>query len=182
MRLTWTLLLAGVLGAACSDVKQTMDVVSEGSILDSADQVAYGSRTVLTDAGLLRAEIFADTTLFLNANTRIAMRGVHGVFFNAQGSRDATVTALRAQYDTRASVLEAYGNVIVTSVDGRVLKSPMLRFESNQNQIISDSAFILTEPDGRELRGVGFRADPNLSVVTVTRVERGRGGAVRLSP
>lgn len=174
--------LAGLLGAACSKSEQQMDKIAEGSMLDSADQVAFNSRTVLTDAGLLRAEIFADTTLFLNQNTRIAMRVVQGVFFNAQGSRDATVTADRASYDTKASVLEAYGNVIVTAVDGRVLKSPMLRFVSSQNQILSDSAFVMTEPDGKELRGVGFRADPNLEVVTVLRVERGRGGAVRLNP
>lgn len=175
--------LAAALGAAaCSDVKQEMTTVAGASALDSADQVAFGSRTVLTDAGLLRAEIFADTTLFLNQNTRIAMLVVQGVFFNAQGSRDATVTAERAMYDSKQQVLEAYGNVVVTSVDGRVLKSPMLRFENAQNQILSDSAFVMTEPDGKEMRGVGFRADPNLSVVTVLRVDRGRGGAVRLTP
>lgn len=182
MRHLVLLLAAGVIGAACSDVTKELNTVADGSMLDSADQVAFNSRTVLTDAGLLRAEIFADTTLFLNQNTRIAMRVVQGVFFSATGSRDATVTADRAQYDTRASVLEAYGNVIVTSVDGRVLKSPMLRFESSQNQIMSDSAFVMTEPDGKELRGVGFRADPNLDVVTVLRLDRGRGGAVRLNP
>ncbi len=183
MRHSWlALALAALLGAACSKAEQQMDKIAEGSMLDSADQVAFNSRTVLTDAGLLRAEIFADTTLFLNQNTRIAMRVVHGVFFNAQGSRDATVTADRASYDTKGSVLEAYGNVIVTAVDGRVLKSPMLRFVSSQNQILSDSAFVMTEPDGKELRGVGFRADPNLEVVTVLRVDRGRGGAVRLNP
>lgn len=182
----WTSLLlvsaAAALGTACSDVTDDASSIAVASVLDSADQVAFNSRTVLTDAGLLRAEIFADTTLFLDQNTRIAMRVVHGVFFNALGSRDATVVAERAQYDTRAAVLEAYGNVVVTSVDGRVLKSSMLRFESNQNQILSDSAFVLTEPDGKELRGVGFRADPNLEVVTVLRVNRGRGGAVRLNP
>lgn len=177
-----SLAAAALLGAACSDVNEQRNVITESSSLDSADQVAFGSRTVLTDAGLLRAEIFADTTLFLQQNTRIAMRVVHGVFFNAQGSRDATVTADRASYDSRAQILEAYGNVIVTSVDGRVLKSPMLRFESSQNQILSDSAFTLTEPDGKEMSGVGFRADPNLQVVTVLQVERGRGGAVRLAP
>lgn len=173
---------AAVAFAACSDVSKTRDTFPVGSALDSANQVAFGSRTVLTDAGLLRAEIFADTTLFLNENTRIAMRVVQGVFFNAQGSRDATITADRAMYDTKSSTLEAYGNVIVTAVDGRVLKSAMLRFVSTENQILSDSAFVLTEPDGKELAGVGFRADPNLSVVTVLQVDRGRGGAVRLSP
>lgn len=173
---------AALLGGACSRDATSRQVVSDASALDSADQVAFGSRTVLTDAGLLRAEIFADTTLFLDQNTRIAMRVVQGVFYSAQGSRDATVTADRASYDSKRQVLEAYGNVIVTSVDGRVLKSPMLRFENQQNQILSDSAFTLTEPDGKEMRGVGFRADPNLSVVTVLRVDRGRGGAVRLAP
>jgi hypothetical protein len=77
-------------------------------------------------------------------------------------------------------MLEAWGNVIVTSVDGRILKSPMLRFNQTQNQIVSDSAFVLTEPDGREVRGVGFRADPNLDVITVIRLDRGRGGSVDL--
>lgn len=181
-RLLLSFAAAALLGAACSDVNEQRNIVSEASALDSADQVAFGSRTVLTDAGLLRAEIFADTTLFLNQNTVIAMRVVQGVFFNAQGSRDATVTADRALYDSKAQFLEAYGNVVVTSVDGRVLKSPMLRFSNVQNQILSDSAFTLTEPDGKSMSGVGFRADPNLQVVTVLRVERGRGGTVRLTP
>jgi hypothetical protein len=40
---------------------------------------------------------------------------------------------------------------------------------------------VLTEPDGKELRGVGFRADPNLDVVTVLSLDRARGGPIRLS-
>lgn len=150
------------------------------SILDSADQVAFGSRTLVTDGGLLRAEIFADTTMFLDQSTRIAMRVVHGDFFNAVGSKDATMVSNQATYDTRTSNLEAWGNVIITSVDGRVLKSPMVRFDSRQNQVMSDSSFVLTEPDGKTMRGVGFRADPNLDVVTVLRLDQGRGGTVNL--
>jgi LPS export ABC transporter protein LptC len=169
------------LAAACDDASKTTIGTSAASILDSADQVAFNSRTLVTDAGLLRAEIFADTTLVLEQSTRIAMRIVQGDFFNAQGSKDATMTADRADYDARIGSMDAYGNVIVTSVDGRVLKSPMLRYDSRQNQILSDSAFVLTEPDGKEMRGVGFRADPNLDVVTVLRLDRGRGGTINLS-
>lgn len=167
-----------VSGAACSKVDQSGATFATGTLLDSAEQVAFGSRTLVTDAGLLRAEIFADTTLFLEQNARIAMRGVQGVFFNAQGSKDATITSHRANYDSRNGNLDAWGNVIVTSVDGRVLKSSMLRFDSRMNQIMSDSSFVLTEPDGKEVRGVGFRADPNLEVITVLRLNRGRGGTV----
>jgi LPS export ABC transporter protein LptC len=173
--------LAVVFAAACSKPEQTGIVITEGTLLDSADQVAFGSRTLVTDGGLLRAEIFADTTMFLDQNARLVMRVVHGDFFSAQGSKDATMTAERAQYDTRNERLEAYGNVIVTAVDGRVLKSPMLRFDSRLNQISSDSTFSLLEPDGKEVRGVGFDADPNLHVVNVRRLDRGRGGSINLS-
>jgi LPS export ABC transporter protein LptC len=165
----------------CNKPEQTGMVIAAGTLLDSADQVAFGSRTLITDAGLLRAEIFADTTMFLDQNARIVMRVVHGDFFNAQGGKDATMTANRAQYDTRNEQLQAWGNVIVTAVDGRVLKSPMLKFDSRLNQISSDSAFTMLEPDGKEVRGVGFDADPNLNVVNVRRLDRGRGGSVNLS-
>lgn len=181
MRPVFVLAAAALVAAACGDANKTTIGTTAASILDSADQVAFNSRTLVTDGGLLRAEIFADTTLFLEQNTRIAMRVVQGDFFNAQGSKDATMTADRANYDSRIGNLDAYGNVIVTSVDGRVLKSPMLRFDSRQNQILSDSAFVLTEPDGKEMRGVGFRADPNLDVVTVLQLDRARGGSIRLS-
>lgn len=174
------LLVVAALASACSDVGNT-PISGEASILDSADQVAFGSRTLVTDNGLLRAEIFADTTLFLDQSSRIAMRQVNGDFFNAQGAKDATMIAERAMYDSRTSNLEAWGNVVVTSVDGRVLKSPMLRFDSRQNQIASDSAFVLTEADGKEIRGIGFRADPNLDVINVLRLDQGRGGTVNLS-
>lgn len=174
-------LLATAFVFACSDLDQTPGATMAGaSILDSADQVAFGSRTLVTDGGLLRAEIFADTTMFLDQSTRISMRVVHGDFFNAVGSKDATMVSHRASYDTRTSNLEAWGNVIITSVDGRVLKSPMVRFDSRQNQVMSDSSFVLTEPDGKTMRGVGFRADPNLDVITVLRLDEGRGGTVNL--
>jgi LPS export ABC transporter protein LptC len=175
------LTLAAIVGAACGDSNKTTISTTAASILDTADQVAFNSRTLVTDAGLLRAEVFADTTLFLQQNTRIAMRVVQGDFFNAQGSKDATMTSDRADYDSRLGSLDAYGNVIVTSVDGRVLKSPMLRYDSRLNQIMSDSSFVLTEPDGKEMRGTGFRADPNLDVVTVLQLDRARGGSIRLS-
>ncbi len=172
--------LAVLFAAACAETATPVQEIAPGSMLDSADQVAFDSRTLVTDAGLLRAEIFADTTFFLDENTRIEMRVVQAVFFNAQGAKDATLTSQRGIYLTRGSVLEAWGNVIVTSVDGRVLKSPMLRFDSRQNQVTSDSAFVMTDPDGKEMRGIGFDADPDLNVVRVRRLQSGRGGTVRL--
>lgn len=150
------------------------------AILDSADQVAFGFRTLVTDGGLLRAEVFADTALFLDQNTRASLRVVHGDFFGATGAKEATLVAAIGNLNTRANVLEAWGNVVITSVDGRVLKTPMIRYIQSQNLVTSDSAFVLTEPGEKEMRGIGFRTDPSLNAVEVIKVQKARGGTVRL--
>lgn len=169
------------LGAACSDVgSAASEARTTDPILDSADQVAFGFRTLVTDKGLLRAEVFADTALFLEQNTRVSLRVVHGEFFGATGAKEATLTAHRGNLDTRTNVLEAWGDVVITSVDGRVLKSPMIRYQQAINQVMSDSAFVLTEPGEKEMSGVGFRTDPSLNAVEVLKVRSGRGGTVKV--
>lgn len=183
LRMAAILFLAAVVGAsaACSDVGSTAETApSTDPILDSADQVAFGFRTLVTDGGLLRAEVFADTALFLDQNTRASLRIVHGDFYGATGAKEATLTARRGNLDTRTNVLEAWGDVVITSVDGRVLKSPMVRYEQSRNQVMSDSAFVLTEPGEKELSGVGFRTDPSLNAVQVLKVRSARGGAVQV--
>ena len=172
---------ASLVSAACSNARDGSTPGAEGpALLDSADQVAFGFRTLVTDGGLLRAEIFADTAVFLDQNTRASLRNVHGDFFGATGAKEATLTALVGTLNTRSNVLEAWGNVVITSVDGRVLKSPMIRFIQSQNQVSSDSSFVLTEPGEKEIRGVGFRADPSLNAVEVLKVQSGRGGSFKL--
>lgn len=179
------LALVGLLGAAlvgaCGGASDGMQgATTELSLLDSADQVAFGFRTLVTDGGLLRAEVFADTALFLDQSTRASLRTVHGDFFGATGSKEATLTARLGSLNTRANVLEAWGDVVITSVDGRVLKTPMIRYIQSQNLVSSDSAFTLTEPGEKEMRGVGFRTDPSLNAIEVLQVTRARGGTVRM--
>ncbi len=172
---------AAVAGAACTESSQVQAAAGQAnSLLDSADQVAFGFRTLVTDAGLLRAEVFADTAFFLDQNTRASLRVVHGDFFGATGAKEATLVSAIGNLDTRNNVLEAWGDVVITSVDGRVLKTPMIRYTQSLNQISSDSAFVLTEPGEKEMRGIGFRTDPSLNAVEVLKVQSGRGGAVRV--
>lgn len=181
MRRLAVVLVVTVLGGGCSRMGDSAGARTDGaSPLDSADQVAFGFRTLLTDGGLLRAEIFADTALFLDQNTRMSLRTVHGDFFGATGAKEATMTARVGILNTRTNALEAWGDVVITSVDGRVLKTPMIRYIQSQNQVSSDSAFVLTEPGAKEMRGVGFRADPNLNAVEVLKVRSGRGGTFKV--
>ncbi len=172
-------LAAGV--GACSQVGSAPGgATATGTLLDSAEQVAFGFRTTITDKGVMRAEVFADTALFLDQNTRASLRKVNADFYGATGAKEATMVGRIANFDTRNQQLEAFGDVVITSVDGRVLKTSQIRFNQNLNQVTSDSAFVLTEPGRKELRGVGFRADPNLTFVDVFKLQSGRAGTVDL--
>jgi hypothetical protein len=65
-------------------------------------------------------------------------------------------------------------DVLVTTTDGKRLTTQELNYNEQTNQVSSDSAFVLTEPD-RQVRGVGFVSDPELTNFTVKRVMTGSG-------
>ncbi|MCC7053829.1 MAG: LPS export ABC transporter periplasmic protein LptC [Gemmatimonadaceae bacterium] len=141
---------------------------------DSADQVMFGMNMILTDRGVQRAELKADTGYFFDENTRFELRMVNTTFFNKDGSRSGVLTSRRGTYNTRANVMEARQNVVIIGADGKRLTSPMVRFEQFRNTIVSDSPFVLVEGE-RRLEGIGFESDPQMLNVKVRQLSRGTG-------
>jgi LPS export ABC transporter protein LptC len=146
---------------------------------DSADQTLFGVHFYLTDAGLRRAEVKADTAFTYEENTRTELRKVKAVFFDQAGARNADLTSRQGTYSTRIGTMEARGEVVVISARG-TLTSPHLRFDPTRNEITSDSAFVLTEKNGRVTRGIGFVSDPDLNAVRVLRGAQQSGNKVTL--
>ena len=150
-----------------------------GAAADSADQTIFGVRTLLTDAGLMRAELLADTAYAYEDGTRFELKDVKTTFFTKQGARDAVLTSREGTYRSRSNNMEARGNVVVVSEQGRRLTTPVLRYDQTRNEISSDSAFVLTEPN-RRLEGVGFVSDPNMTNVRILQSKAATTGAVTL--
>ena len=169
--------LAGtLLGAgACTDTAPPP--VSTGTREDTAERTIFGLRTLLTDRGLMRAELVGDTAYFFDDNTRIEIADVKVTFYASNGAKNATLTSREGTYNTRQNRMEARGDVVVVSEDGRRLTSPQLRFDQVRNEISSDSAFTLTEP-GRSVRGIGFVSDPDMNNIRILRTLSGTGGTV----
>ena len=155
------LLVAG----ACDD-KREPPVLARSAMADSADQVMFGASFNLTDRGIIRAELQADTAYFFDDNTRIELDDVNTTFYTVSGMKDAVLTSDRGRYSTRLGNMTAYGNVIVNTEDGRRIETPELHYNEGANQFTSDSQFVMTEP-GRRIAGVGFRSDPGLKNVQV---------------
>ena len=172
-----SLAVLSVLAACRND--STAAVSKVATTADSADQIMWGLKLILTDRGVARAELIADTAYWFDENTRAELRMVNTTFFNKDGSKDGVLTARRGSYNTRANVMEARQNVVIIGSDGRKLTSPMVRFEQFRNLIVSDSPFVLLDGE-RRVEGVGFESDPQMLSVKVRKLSRGTGASIVL--
>jgi LPS export ABC transporter protein LptC len=177
-RLALVALAALIASAACTE-KTAPPVARKSALADSADQVMYGAHFNLTDKGLARAELLSDTAYFFDDNTRIELRKVATTFYTTSGARDAYLTSQRGTYNNRSGMMIARGDVVVITEEGRRLTTPHLKYDQAQNEISSDSAFVLTEP-GRRLAGIGFRSDPNMQNIQILKTKSGSTGTVTL--
>jgi LPS export ABC transporter protein LptC len=160
-------ILAASVSLACTNKKQP-PVEAHSPLADSADQVMYPARFNLTDQGLERAHVEADTAYFFDDNNRMELQGVHATFYTVTGAKDAVLTSRHGTTNTRTNNMIARKDVVVVSEDGRRLTTPELIYNQQKNEISSDSAFVMTEPN-RRLEGIGFRSDPNMKNIQILK-------------
>ena len=131
------------------------------ALADSAQQIMFDVHSLVTEHGVKRGDLFADTVFVFNDQTRFVLRHVRAKFNTETGQPNGTMTGDRGVYDLHTGILEGFGHVVVESTDGRKLTSPHLKYTQSINEVSSDSAFTLVQQD-RIQRGVGFTSDPNI--------------------
>ncbi len=171
--------LAVLAASACRKAEQPPVSSRVTSLADSAEQVVYGARFAITDRGVRRADIDGDTAFWFNDNTRMVLRPLEGRFYSTTGTLDGVIQAREGIYDTRFGTLEARGDVLVTTLDGKRLETPRAKFDQRLNQISSDTSFLMSEPD-RDVRGIGFTSDADLTSLRVTRLLSAKAGTVAI--
>lgn len=157
---------------ACENQGATPPVNPKAS-RDTADQTLFGVRLISADHGVQRAAMQSDTAFTFEDNSRFELRTVRTTFFTETGVKSATLTSREGTYNVRSGNMEARGNVVVISEDGRKLVTQQLRYDPGRNEISGDSAFVLTRP-GDELSGTGFITDPDLTRIRVLANAHGR--------
>lgn len=165
--------------AACADTAPP-PVATGPTIADSAEQVLFGVRTRLERQGIRRAELYADTVYAFDQSTRMELRGVRANFYSAEtGLPEGTLVAREGTLNNRQGVMDARGDVVITRPDGARLTSPHVRYLRDQDQVMSDTNFVLTEP-GRRVEGIGFVTDPAMNRFEIRRTISATGGTVTL--
>lgn len=167
----WFLFVAVAL--ACNSGTEPR-ITAANPLADSADQVMFGVSTMITNRGVLRAQLGADTGYFFDGNTRIEVRHERTVFYTTTGQQNAVLTSVQGTYNMRRGQMEARQDVVVVTNDGKRLETEQLKYDQATDQISSDSAFVLTQPN-RTLRGIGFTSDPDLTNLHVKKVITGSG-------
>ena len=170
--LAWAALSVPLL-AACERNGSAPPVETRATLADSAEQVLFNVHSLLTDKGVQRGEMFADTAFVFDDNTRFELRKIRAVFNTATGAKDGVMSADRGHYSIRQQVLEGFGNVVIVTNDGKRVTAPQLRYMQGLNEVSSDSAYTLVRP-GETLSGVGFKADPQLTHFNSLKGTRGK--------
>ncbi len=177
LRFAFCATLASVI-IACGDANAP-PVANEALLPDSAEQMLIGASFLMTDAGILRANVKADTLLMYDDNTREQLYKVTATFYTPEGVKDAVLTAAQGSHNSRLGTMEARGNVVVVSQDGERLASPHLKYDPSRNEISSDSAFTLTQGQ-RVTKGVGFVSNPDMSNMRILAGAQVRGQQVKI--
>ncbi|MBC8085787.1 MAG: LPS export ABC transporter periplasmic protein LptC [Phycisphaerae bacterium] len=132
---------------------------------DSAEQMIFGFNALITDNGVSKGRLLADTAYLYRdpPGPRFELRRVNLTFFTPQGVDDGTMSAREGTYIDWQKRVEGRGNVIIIRKDGNRVESPQLVYDQGRNQIFSDSSFKFTQPNKRMISGTGFESDPRLT-------------------
>lgn len=144
-----------------------------------ASQVMVDVETFVTQEGVKKARVVADTAFFLEGESGVNLRDVRVDFFGSAGGGTSRLTARRGWYEMQSGDMRAEGDVVVVdSASDRRLETPRLEYRAERDELRGDTTFVLYR--GNEvIRGRSFVTDPALSEIRTTGpsgVSRPSGG------
>jgi LPS export ABC transporter protein LptC len=159
--------------SACAE--ETIRPPVTATAADSADQVLEGMEHFITNDGVRRTRVIADTAYLYEATQLARLKKVKVTFYNAAGEETSTVVGDSGLYQTRDGSMSAWGHVVATTPDKRVLKSEELKYDSRKQEISSSKPFVYDRP-GERMTGDGFTSDPDFKNIVAVRPRGGQSG------
>lgn len=158
---------------ACDGTERPLTVLPDG---DSADQILYGMEHLATTDGVLRVRLRADSGYYYESTQTWELFVLDVLFYSSMGEHTSTVTSEEGTYELRTKNMQARGNVVGVTPEGRRLTTSVLNYEATLDELNGPEPFVFDAP-GQHLEGASFRADPDFSRVRATDL-RGTPGSV----
>jgi LPS export ABC transporter protein LptC len=167
------ILTAAAIGACAQDAVRPPLTASAA---DSADQVLEGMEHFITNDGVRRTRVLADTAYLYEATQLARLKKVRVTFYDATGAETSTVVGDSGLYQTRDGSMSAWGHVVATTPDKRTLRSEELKYDSRKQEISSTKPFVYDRP-GERMTGDAFTSDPDFRNIKAERPKGGQIGA-----
>ena len=135
---------------------------------------------MVTANGVRSGDIEADTAYFFDVGQSTILARMKVNFFDSTGQQTGTLTAKRGKYFWQTGNLDAEGDAVMVSKDGRTLKSPRIKLDNVNKKLSSDTVF--TYDSGQShIVGSAFSSDLKFENVETVR-PRGVAGEPVLLP
>lgn len=145
------------------------------NVSDSADQILFGVATLLAPEGVRRNRLEADTAFVYNATGIYQLRVLRLTFYDENGVETSVLTADSGVYRIHTGQMEARGNVVVRTTDGRMLRTSILRYDRERDELYTDQPFTY-DTERETIEGNGFQADPRFSNIVTDSPRGGQRG------
>ncbi|MFO8100439.1 MAG: LPS export ABC transporter periplasmic protein LptC [Salinibacter sp.] len=152
------------------------DMATDSTRPDGPNQVTWEARFAMEEAGRRRATITArrmeqyeteDSTYSIWRALQDSNR-VQSFVFDPQGDSSATIVADSVVFYNREGRFEAYGDVVVTTEEGRRLESEHLTWNQTDRTIRTRRFVQITTPT-ESVQGNGLVADEDLDTYQIGR-------------
>ena len=148
----------------------------------NSNQVTVGMELKISEAGRLKADLFADTAVTPEGETRSQLKRVRLTFFEP-GRVPSKLTSKTGEYDQTTGMMTARGDVVlITQGDKgmRTIKSEELHWDQRADRVWSEVSTTITE-NGQTLISEGFTSNAAFTNVqgknaVVQGVKVGNGG------
>lgn len=130
-------------------------------------QVVEGMTLRETKAGVLRWILYADTAYHYGEGKLTRLIGVHVDFYHEEGdSIQSSLTAREGEMDPETRDLIARDSVRVSTDEGSLLETEMLRWDQATEKVVSDRFVRLTR-GSTVVTGVGIETDAALKTYRI---------------
>ncbi len=102
-------------------------------------------------------ELTANTAKYMKKNEYALLDKVHILFFDKKRGT-MTLTSEKGKLFTKSKDIEVFGNVVLTSMDGYVLLTDSLHYNSKERKVFTEAP-VTGEGPGIKMRGVGLTLD-----------------------
>lgn len=165
------LLLVGLVAWGCGNSGEPEET-SQTTQLQIPDQILTNSETYLTSGGRRTGVIKSDTLKVYQAKDTTLLYGLQVDFYDTVGAHILTLTSDSGLVTKHQTALEAMGNVVARSDNGRRLETDSLRWDASTGKVTTEGYVEAYRGDDK-ISGWGLETNQNLDNIIIKRDARG---------